>query len=65
VNEAIFEETLSVKEAADASGVHYMSIYRWIYEGILPAVKTKTGRYRIKIDDLRSVLEPETVKGQK
>jgi len=57
----LLEETLTVREAAKMADVHFMTIYRWIYEGILPVRKTRTGRYRIRPDDLVSVVSPGEV----
>lgn len=32
-------ETLTLQETADRLGVHYMTVYRWVRTGLLPAVK--------------------------
>lgn len=49
----------TVKEVAEATGVHEMTVYRWIYAGLLKSVKSKTGRHRIYPKDLDEFLDSE------
>jgi excisionase family DNA binding protein len=44
-------ELLTLQEAADALKVHYMTAYRWVRRGELPAFKAG-GRLRVRSDDL-------------
>lgn len=44
-------ETISIEEAADRLGVHYMTIYRYVRTGRLPADR-EGPRWRIRPDDL-------------
>ncbi len=49
---------LSINEAAEALGVHYMTAYRYVRTGRLPA--TKVGHeWRIDPDDVRLLREPD------
>jgi MerR family transcriptional regulator, light-induced transcriptional regulator len=47
-------ETISIEEAADRLGVHYMTIYRYVRLGRLPADRVG-GRWRIRPKDLALV----------
>ncbi len=54
---------LTLQEAADRLGVHYMTVYRWVRTGRLPA--TKQGASWIVTDaDLASVAHPAANGGQ-
>lgn len=53
-------ELLTLQEAADRLRVHYMTAYRWIRRGDLPAVKTG-GRLRVAADDLEAFLASREV----
>ncbi len=44
---------VTLKEAADVLGVHYMTVYRYVRHGRLPAVKTGTN-WLIAVEDLES-----------
>jgi excisionase family DNA binding protein len=44
-------QTISIEEAADHLGVHYMTIYRYVRIGRLPAER-RAGRWRIRPEDL-------------
>lgn len=48
---AVKDATLSIEEAADRLGVHYMTVYRYIRIGRLPAQRVG-GRWRIQPTDL-------------
>lgn len=50
-------ETVSIEEAADRLGVHYMTIYRYVRTGRLPAERQQ-GRWRIRASDLKRVSAP-------
>lgn len=52
----ILDERLTVNEAAECAGVHQVTIRKWMFKGILPYKKTKTGRVRIEPEDLKTVL---------
>jgi excisionase family DNA binding protein len=45
------DDLLTLQEAAEALDVHYMTAYRWVRQGDLPAVKDG-GRLRVRRDDL-------------
>ena len=45
--------TLSIHEAAERLGLHYMTVYRYIRTGSLPARKDR-GSWVIDVDDLGS-----------
>jgi excisionase family DNA binding protein len=50
---------LSLREAADLLGVHYMTAYRYVRTGRLPARKMG-GEWRIRRRDVEHLLEPST-----
>lgn len=52
-------ETLSIEEAADRLGVHYMTIYRYVRIGRLPAER-RQGRWQIRASDLERVAAPSS-----
>lgn len=49
-------QLLTLQEAAEQLHVHYMTAYRWVRRGDLPAFKTG-GRLRVRLDDLNRFLE--------
>ena len=55
-NSEVIDNRLSIKQAAQGAGVCRKTINNWIEKGILPCTKTKSGRVRIKTEDLRAVL---------
>jgi excisionase family DNA binding protein len=50
-------ETLSLQEAADKLGVHYMTMYRYVRLGLLPAKKSG-GSWRVSAGDLEEFIAP-------
>jgi excisionase family DNA binding protein len=48
-------ELITLQEAAELLKVHYMTAYRWVRKGELPALKTG-GRLRIRVADLEQFL---------
>jgi len=44
------DETLTLQETADRLGIHYMTVYRWVRTGLLPAVKDD-GVWRVRVED--------------
>lgn len=50
--------TLTLQEAADRLGVHYMTVYRWVRTGRLPAVKQGSA-WAVDEADLDLLDEPE------
>lgn len=54
------EELLTLQEAADRLKVHYMTAYRWVRRGELPAIKAG-GRLRVRTADLGSFLRAREV----
>lgn len=48
-------DLITLQEAAERLSVHYMTAYRWVRRGELPAFKTG-GRLRIKVEDLEQFL---------
>ena len=48
------DEILSLRAAADRLGVHYMTAYRYVRLGTLPAKKVN-GTWQVRIGDLRAV----------
>lgn len=53
-------EVLTLQEAADRLKVHYMTAYRWVRRGELPAFKTG-GRLRLRAQDVNRFLEARQV----
>jgi MerR family transcriptional regulator, light-induced transcriptional regulator len=51
-------ELLTLHEAADRLKVHYMTAYRWVRRGDLPAFKAG-GRLRVRAGDLTRFVEDE------
>jgi len=51
---------LTLQEAADRLKVHYMTAYRWVRRGDLPAFKTG-GRLRVRARDLEAFLQERQV----
>ena len=49
-------ETISLQEGADRLGVHYMTIYRYVRLGLLPAHK-EGGSWRVDVEDLETFQE--------
>ena len=49
---------MSLREAASALGVHYMTAYRYVRTGRLPATSVD-GEWRIRRDDVQQLLRPE------
>ena len=54
------DRLLTLQEAADRLKVHYMTAYRWVRRGDLPAVKTG-GRLRVRTGDLERFLADREV----
>lgn len=50
--------TMSLREAAERIGVHYMTAYRYVRGGRLPARKVGNG-WRVDADDLRRLVDGE------
>jgi MerR family transcriptional regulator, light-induced transcriptional regulator len=50
-------DTLSLQEAADRLGVHYMTMYRYVRLGLLPAKKVG-GSWRVSVADLDEFIAP-------
>lgn len=50
-------DTLSLQEAADRLGVHYMTMYRYVRLGLLPA-KKMGGSWRVATGDLDEFIAP-------
>jgi len=50
-------KTLSLSDAADLLGVHYMTAYRYVRTGRLPAVKDGA-EWRVEANDVTRLLEP-------
>ena len=53
-------ETVSIEEAADRLGVHYMTVYRYVRIGRL-AAERQQGRWRIRVADLQKIAAPPAV----
>jgi excisionase family DNA binding protein len=52
------EDALGLQEAADRLGVHYMTAYRYVRLGLLPARKEGSS-WRVKVADLERLTGPE------
>lgn len=50
-------ESLSLQEAADSLGVHYMTMYRYVRLGLIPAKKSG-GSWRVSAADLDEFITP-------
>ncbi|MDX1447642.1 MAG: B12-binding domain-containing protein [Acidimicrobiia bacterium] len=48
----------TLQEAADRLGVHYMTMYRYVRLGLIPATK-KGGSWRVAADDLEAFSRPQ------
>ncbi len=58
---SIAEQTLSVTEAAQYSGVSIQTIRRWIYAGTLKASRPgRNGNWRVLTSDLVKAYDPQT-----
>ncbi|MEL7206954.1 MAG: B12-binding domain-containing protein [Actinomycetota bacterium] len=55
---------LSLDEAAERAGVHYMTVYRWVRTSRLPATK-QGGRWVVDPDDLERMLDAGSKTGSK
>ena len=53
-------DLITLQEAAERLSVHYMTAYRWVRRGELPAFKTG-GRLRIRVEDLERFLAERAV----
>jgi MerR family transcriptional regulator, light-induced transcriptional regulator len=53
-------DLLTLQEAADALKVHYMTAYRWVRRGELPAFKAG-GRLRVRAEDLQAFVQDRQV----
>jgi MerR family transcriptional regulator, light-induced transcriptional regulator len=53
-------DLITLQEAAERLSVHYMTAYRWVRRGELPAFKTG-GRLRIRVEDLEQFLAERAV----
>lgn len=51
------ENSMTLADAAKHLGVHYMTAYRYVRTGKLPAVK-KAGEWRVNVDDVTALLTP-------
>jgi excisionase family DNA binding protein len=49
---------ISVNEAAQSLGVHPVTLRRWIYDGLLPAVRVGRKNIRVDADDVRALIQP-------
>jgi excisionase family DNA binding protein len=49
---------ITLHEAAERLGVHYMTAYKYVRSGRLPAVK-EAGEWRVRLDDLDAFRSPE------
>ncbi len=54
------DRLLTLQEAADGLKVHYMTAYRWVRKGELPAFKTG-GRLRVRVNDLADFMAQRRV----
>lgn len=54
------DELLTLQDAADRLKVHYMTAYRWVRRGDLPAFKAG-GRLRVRADDVHRFVEQREV----
>ncbi len=58
--DAVGSDLLTLQEAADRLKVHYMTAYRWVRRGELPAFKAG-GRLRVRVEDLSRFLTDREV----
>jgi excisionase family DNA binding protein len=59
VNGVHQQEQMTLHEAADLLGVHYMTAYRYVRLGQLPAAKV-SGTWRVQRADVEAVRDPES-----
>ena len=60
VSESVNPELLTLQEAADRLKVHYMTAYRWVRRGDLPAFKAG-GRLRVQASDVDRFVQQRRV----
>ncbi|MEY4130524.1 MAG: hypothetical protein RLZZ31_648 [Actinomycetota bacterium] len=53
------ETSMSLADAAKHLGVHYMTAYRYVRTGKLPAIKS-AGEWRVEQKDVQAILSPST-----
>ncbi|ALE77711.1 hypothetical protein WY02_03775 [Pseudonocardia sp. AL041005-10] len=46
------DDLVSGVVAAQIAGVHHNTLYRWIRAGVVPAVRTPAGQFRVRVSDL-------------
>lgn len=47
---------LRSSKAAEALGIHKVTLLRWIHTGLLPAIRLPGGEYRIRQSDIDLIL---------
>lgn len=60
VEDAQTQELVTLQEAADRLKVHYMTAYRWVRRGELPAFKAG-GRLRVRVEDVDNFVRQRRV----
>ena len=58
----LLSDSLSLREAAEELGVHYMTVYRYVRLGMLPATKDGTV-WRVDRNALREFRTPQSGTG--
>lgn len=59
-DDAAGREVITLHEAAEQLGVHYMTAYKYVRSGRLPAFK-EAGEWRVSLEDLAAFRSPEPV----
>ncbi|MDH3517362.1 MAG: cobalamin-dependent protein [Acidimicrobiia bacterium] len=59
----MISSTLSLQEAAQHLGVHYMTAYRYVRLGLLPASKVK-GSWQVRVEDLEGFRSPTSTSAE-
>lgn len=59
------EEFLHPREVCRILGISYITLWRWIREGKIRAVKTPSGRYLIPHSEIEKIRRPQTERARR
>lgn len=52
----MIKKYFKISEVAEALGLQYQTVWRWVKTGKLKAVRTHTGRLLIPVEEVRRIL---------